>query len=245
MEPKVLVYGKAKGWTALGIVDAYLKIYPYATLEDLNKAFPREKFASTKSVNKILINLKELEKEANESGNERSISDVAQWKKIHWYITLEDGTDVIFYKVMWGESNFPTLVEYAKTLGIEVASFEKTKGGTERGSYELEYLAGFSFQVDGRMTVNTLQQEFRDAFNASLRVYEPGGKKANPKAHLASLRIDGDATQVGSFEASNEMKVMDFEYKMKSIFGINVQVARSDDSKLSNDSSMLKDAGKN
>lgn len=59
MEPKVLVYGKAKGWTALGIVDAYLKIYPYATLEDLNKAFPREKFASTKSVDKILIDLKE------------------------------------------------------------------------------------------------------------------------------------------------------------------------------------------
>jgi hypothetical protein len=245
MENKVKVYGKAKGWTALGIIDAYLKIYPVATLEDLNKAFPREKFASTKSTDKILVDLNELENDVKANGTNREKADVAQWRKIHWYLTLEDGTEVIFYKIMWGESNFPAIVEHAKGLGIEVASFEKTKGGTERGSYELEYLAGFTFQVDGRMTVNTLQQEFKDAFNACLRVYEPSGKKANPKAHLAGLRIDGDATQVGSFEATNEMKVMDFEYKMKSIFGINVQVARSDDSKLSNDSSMLKDAGNN
>ena len=44
MASKVRVYGKAQYWTALGIVDAYTKMYPHATLEDINKAFPRKAF---------------------------------------------------------------------------------------------------------------------------------------------------------------------------------------------------------
>ena len=38
MASKVRVYGKSQVWTALGIVDAYTKMYPHATVEDLNKA---------------------------------------------------------------------------------------------------------------------------------------------------------------------------------------------------------------
>jgi len=111
MESKVKVYGKAKGWTALGIIHAYLKIHPYATLEDLNKAFPREKFTSAKSIPNLLEDLKIMEKEANDSGNERAIADVALWKRIHHYITLADGTDVTFNKVIWGQTNFPIIEE--------------------------------------------------------------------------------------------------------------------------------------
>ena len=44
MASKVRVYGKSYKWTALGILDAYTKMYPHATLEDLNKAFPRKEF---------------------------------------------------------------------------------------------------------------------------------------------------------------------------------------------------------
>lgn len=40
MAGKVKVYGKAQNRTALGIVHAYLVMYPHATLEDLRKAFP-------------------------------------------------------------------------------------------------------------------------------------------------------------------------------------------------------------
>ena len=42
MASKVRVYGKAQNRTALGIVNAYLVMYPHATAEDLNKAFPLE-----------------------------------------------------------------------------------------------------------------------------------------------------------------------------------------------------------
>ena len=37
---KILVYGKAQNRTALGIVNAYLVMYPHATLVDLDRAFP-------------------------------------------------------------------------------------------------------------------------------------------------------------------------------------------------------------
>ena len=149
-----------------------------------------------------------------------------------------------WYKITWSEGIFPKLVEHAKTLGIEVASFEDIGRGKGRGDYEIEYLPNYSFHVDGRMTVNALQRQFGDAFNAGLRVYEPSGKKAHPNAVLAKLRAINDATEVGEFDVSNDMKVMEFEYKMKSIFGLNVQVALLDDSKLSRDDSPLKDAGK-
>lgn len=40
MPSKVRVYGKAQNRTALGIVHAYMVMYPHATFEDLQKAFP-------------------------------------------------------------------------------------------------------------------------------------------------------------------------------------------------------------
>ncbi len=42
MVNKVRVYGKAQNRTALGIVHAYMVMYPYATLVDLRKAFPNK-----------------------------------------------------------------------------------------------------------------------------------------------------------------------------------------------------------
>ena len=148
MESKIRVYGKAQGWTALGIVDAYLKIHPHATLDDLNKAFPREKFASAKSIDHLFIDMKTFEKEAHESGNERAIADAENLRRIHWYITLEDGTDVMFYKIAWGKTSFPLLVEHAKQYGIEVASFEDIGRGKGRGSYEIEYIGGDADHAD-------------------------------------------------------------------------------------------------
>ena len=40
MASKVKVYGKAQNRTALGIMHAYMLMYPHATIEDLRKAYP-------------------------------------------------------------------------------------------------------------------------------------------------------------------------------------------------------------
>ena len=42
MTNKVRVYGKAQNRTALGIMHAYMVMYPQATMDDLKKAFPDE-----------------------------------------------------------------------------------------------------------------------------------------------------------------------------------------------------------
>lgn len=42
MVNKVRVYGKAQNRTALGIMHAYMVMYPQTTMEGLQKAFPNE-----------------------------------------------------------------------------------------------------------------------------------------------------------------------------------------------------------
>ncbi len=145
MASKVRVYGKAMGWTALGIIDAYLKMYPHTTLEDLNKAFPRKEFVGPNDkFDNLLDTVDNLEKAA--AATEKTFDDdaVADMKRTHWYVMLQDGTAVGFKNIMWTKNNFPKIVEYAKVYDIEIAEFtEADKGSGKRGSYKLEYLNGY------------------------------------------------------------------------------------------------------
>ena len=145
MASKVRVYGKAMGWTALGIIDAYLKMYPHATLEDLNKAFPRKEFVGPNDkFDNLLDTVENLEKAAE--ATEKTFDDdaVANMKRTNWFVKLQDGTAVGFNNIMWTKNNFPKIVDYAKVYDIEIAEFtEAEKGFGKRGNYRLEYLNGY------------------------------------------------------------------------------------------------------
>lgn len=145
MSSKVRVYGKAQSWTALGIIAAYLKMYPHATLEDLNKAFPRNLFVGPNDKhNGLLDTVANLETAA--LATEKTFDDdvVANMKRTNWFVTLQDGTEVGFNNIMWTKENFPKIVEQAKLYDIEIAEFTAAeKGFGKRGSYELEYLNGY------------------------------------------------------------------------------------------------------
>ena len=69
MPSKVRVYGKAQNRTALGIVNAYLVMYPHATKEDLEKVI-NENIEITKELidvdKNILDNYNSLLKNNNE-----------------------------------------------------------------------------------------------------------------------------------------------------------------------------------
>lgn len=97
------------------------------------------------------------------------------------------------------------------------------------------------FSIDGRMKVKTLKKQFKEAFGATLRVYKGPGF-ADDDATLASIRTKdakgGDVKVVGN------MKVGNFEDKMKEVFGIKVQVATKDDSALADNAVTLSAAGK-
>lgn len=97
------------------------------------------------------------------------------------------------------------------------------------------------FKLDGRMKVGTLKKNFKNAFGATLRVYK-GNKFADDNATLASIR--GEGAKGGEFSCGGNAKVGTFENKVKELYGINVQVANADDSKLADNSITLVAAGK-
>lgn len=132
MPSKIRVYGKAQNRTALGIVNAYLVMYPHATKEDLEKAFPLElqDHGSWKSLFKPLeVWQKDVDNQNLWFGKEDEI------------ITLKDGTQCTFLK-LWPKDKFENIVNHAKQYDIEVAEFEEGQRG-EKGGYRLEYLNGY------------------------------------------------------------------------------------------------------
>lgn len=126
---KVRVYGKAQNRTALGIVHAYMVMYPHATLADLRKAFPN-------SLNTT-------------SGQSDLFLDVTDSKTTsEWYFVGNDeiiktgDNKKVALVMMWTKPAFEAIVAHARVYDIVVAKFEAVKGGV-RGGFRLEYLNGY------------------------------------------------------------------------------------------------------
>jgi hypothetical protein len=60
MKAKIRVRGKSQSRTALGIVNAYLKLFPDSTLSDLQQAFPKS-LNSKSPTDHILVPVAETE----------------------------------------------------------------------------------------------------------------------------------------------------------------------------------------
>lgn len=97
------------------------------------------------------------------------------------------------------------------------------------------------FTISGRMKVKTLKSDFKKEYGSTLRVYV-GQKFADDDATLASIRKT-DA-KGGEVKINGKMLVGNFEKKILEEFGIKIQVATPDDSKLASDSMTLTQSGK-
>ena len=101
------------------------------------------------------------------------------------------------------------------------------------------------FKLDGRMKVKTLKENYKKNFGGTLRVYKSvtcKGAMADEDATLASLRVDGK--KGGELVVGGNLKVGNFEKKIAELYGIGVQVATKDDSKLADNDLTLVAAGK-
>jgi len=97
------------------------------------------------------------------------------------------------------------------------------------------------FSISGNMKVGTLKKRFKENFGSTLRVYK-GKKFADDELTVASLATE--SIQRGAeVKAHGRMKVGNFESKLKESFGIIVQVATADDSKLVDNSLSLSESG--
>lgn len=132
---KIRVYGKAQNRTALGIVQAYLVMYPHATLADLKQAFPNA-LNPDKGVKENFISEEEIKSRQDSNWNGYFIKEDE-------LLPLGDGTKAALVS-MWTKNSFDRLVSHAGQYGIEIASFDSAeKGFGKRGSYRLEYLNGY------------------------------------------------------------------------------------------------------
>ena len=129
MKAKILVRGKSQSRTALGIVNAYLKLYPNSTLSDLQQAFPKSLNPKSFTDN-IIVPLKETE------SHEKQF-----FEREDELLVLKTGKKLSLVEV-WRKEDFDAICEHAKQYGIEVAEIEEARP-FEKGSYELEYLNEF------------------------------------------------------------------------------------------------------
>ena len=99
--------------------------------------------------------------------------------------------------------------------------------------------------LKGQMKVKPLKSEFKKAFGSTLRVYKSASCKgafADDDATLASIRAEG--AKGGELAVKGNMQVGNFEKKVAEMYGIGVQVANADDSKLADNTATLVGAGK-
>lgn len=83
-------------------------------------------------------------------------------------------------------------------------------------------------KIDGRMKVATLIKDFKDIFNATLRV-KVGHRRADDNATLASIRANENAQASGEFAFPANMTAGVFQESMLNIYGLSVIVATQDD----------------
>ena len=131
MASKVRVYGKAQNRTSLGIMHAYMVMFPHATIDDLRKAFPNE-LAPDNGTGQIFIFADEKGTTADWEGYFKADDEV---------LTTGDGKKVAVNK-MWTKKSFENLVRHAGQYDIEVAKFEEGERGV-KGGFRLEYLNGY------------------------------------------------------------------------------------------------------
>jgi len=145
MKAKIRVYGKSQSRTALGIINAYLKLYPDSTLSDLQQAFPKS--LNPKSfTDSIIVPAEEAKKHEKQF-----------FEKDDELIVLKNGRKLSLVE-LWTKEDYDAISEHAKQYGIEVAEIEETKP-FEKGSYELEYLNGY---VPGEIAPTSVSEDEGD-----------------------------------------------------------------------------------
>lgn len=129
---RVRVYGKAQNRTALGIMHAYMVMYPQTKLEDICKAFP-DSLNPDSGVKKNFVYAEDKGTTADWNGFFKAEDEL---------LSMGDGKKVSVVS-MWTKPSFERLVAWAKQYGIVVADFEKAAGGGQKGGFRLEYLNGY------------------------------------------------------------------------------------------------------
>lgn len=131
MENRIKVTGKAQNATALGIIHAYMQIFPHSTLTDLRKTFPNN-IAPDKGVEELFLPVAEAE-----TYNQKNIS--LYFVKDECPIILADGTKIALSQI-WTAKSLNNLVETAQKYGITAEISKSSNQKMNKSGYAIEYL---------------------------------------------------------------------------------------------------------
>lgn len=109
----IRVYSNTQNRMALGILHAYLKMFPQTTLKDLCKAFP-EKLNPDSGVKRLFIPIEKMVDEPKWQDYFREDEEL---------LCMSDGSEVAVAS-RWSSSSLERLSDHAKQFGIELANFE-------------------------------------------------------------------------------------------------------------------------
>lgn len=132
MESKIKVYAKSQNRIALGVINAYLVLYPEATLDDLRKAFP-DTINPDCGSKQIFMTQKEI-REHIANGEEWYASARGYFVNDDEWLVMPNGEHIGVVS-MWTKPSVERLTEYAKKYGIEIEESDE-----KRGTFRLERL---------------------------------------------------------------------------------------------------------
>ena len=93
------------------------------------------------------------------------------------------------------------------------------------------------FKITGNMKVKSLKDDFKAEFGGTHRVYD-GRSHADEAATVGSV-AKKTITKGSEVSANGNLLVKSFEDRIKEAYGIRVEVATADDSKLADDGCRL------
>jgi hypothetical protein len=142
MKTKIKVYASSQNRIALGVINAYMLINPYLTLDELRNAFPNEINPDCGS-KQIFMSEKDIREHVAHGEDWYATARGYFVKDEEWLVpTLEEGR--IGFVSMWSKPSYDRLVEKALQYGIEVIESDDKKG-----SFRLEFVNGFTSPVVG------------------------------------------------------------------------------------------------
>ena len=125
MKVKIRVHGKSQSRTALGIINAYLRLHPGATPDEVQQAFPKSLNHRCPADNLIIPVYETL-------GYEKLFFEHEDEQ-----IVFSNGEKYALVEV-WSKEDFDSICEHAKKYGIEVA--KENSRPFEKGSFKLEFI---------------------------------------------------------------------------------------------------------
>lgn len=130
------VIGKSQNRTALGMMAAYLNMYPQTTVSELNTRFNKQKVCPDTGIAKLFYTASEIEQEKLGNSGAWFTDGNACFTKTGEWLTLGNGQTVAFNKV-WTASSLARLQKELAQFGIYGNVDKSAK--TNTAGYHIHY----------------------------------------------------------------------------------------------------------